>query len=159
MDDKGWQPISVWCAENLPTRSDPLRAGEPVGPWRLEAMFGAKRKDREIEVRAREKMLADPKLLPAGEWFRYLVQEGEERLVHVETGTVLYGAEVRTMKRIEVPAPSTPPDEQHGPRGFGRFDELLAAELIKRVDAGEFVSDYDAALQNAERIKGHGGQE
>ena len=41
-----------------------------------------------------------------------------------------------------------------GPRGYRRFDEPLALELIERVDKGEYSSDWRAALENESRAKG-----
>jgi hypothetical protein len=97
----GWLPLREFMREHpelLSTRGSPLRVGQPIGPWRLETMFGSLRGPQAaIELRARPDLLSDHDPLPSHEWYAFELQETPSgwNLRHTPTGRLLFDVQVR----------------------------------------------------------------
>jgi hypothetical protein len=107
----GWLPLREFMREHqelLPTRGSPLRVGQPIGPWRLETMFGSLRGPQAaIEVRVRPDLLSDHDPLPSHEWYAFELQETPSgwNLRHTPTGRLLFDVQVRlSVKTAETAA-------------------------------------------------------
>ena len=145
-----WQPLSAFLAGHLP-RNAPLRVGEPIGPHRLDFLFGELRRKELIEVRGRPGPLAQKVPVPPAEFYGWVLHEDAERIEHVHSGETLYDVEVRLM---EAPAPLTLPT---GRRGYREEDEALLDEMAKMIELGTARNAKHAAEQMGELGKIAGG--
>src|SRR5215472_5621566 len=138
---RDWQPLSAFLAGHLP-RTAPLCVGEPIGPHRLDFMFGELRRKELIEVRGLPGPLAKKKVsVPPAEFNGWVLREDAERIEHVHSGVTLYDVEVRL---IEAPAPLTLPT---GRRGYREEDESLLDEMAKMIESGTARNANHAAEQ------------
>jgi hypothetical protein len=92
-----WRPLSEFVREHLPARGAPLRAGEPIGPYRLDFMFAKLRMEGRIEVRGRRDPVGKLVHLPRAEYASYIIHEATNRLEHVHSGLTLYDVQVRVV--------------------------------------------------------------
>jgi len=145
-----WQPLSAFLAGHLP-RTAPLRVGEPIGPHRLDFMFGELRRNELIEVRGRPGPLAKKVPVPPAEFYGWVLHEDAERIEHVHSGETLYDVEVRSM---EGPAPLTLPA---GRRGYREADEPLLDEMAKMIESRTARNATHAAEQIGKQGKIAGG--
>jgi hypothetical protein len=103
-----WEPLEAFLRRR--EFYGPMRAGDPIGQYRLEAFFARAREQRTITVRGRPgKYAGEPQLLPDGEFHGYVIERPAHgatlaRLFHAASGVRWYGVEVLEVQETE-PAP------------------------------------------------------
>jgi hypothetical protein len=119
-----------------------MRAGDPIGPHRLDNLLGRLREQGRIEVRGYlGPMDKEPTTIPPIEWFGWVIVEGD-RLTHVHSGKTLYGVEWRFTdcgrggaaaghEHVQAPPPSL------ADKSPAELEAILANEQQRRRQAGE----------------------
>lgn len=149
----GWVPLSEFLAANLPSRSAPLRVGEPIGAYRLENLLGRLRQQGRVELRGRPGVAhAEHVAIPPGEWSGYVVAKGRDRLRHVRTRVTYYSCEARLVRAGALAGRSRG-------RNYKALDESLVDEAIALIQSGKARGRVDAARQLAPRAVGSGTEE
>jgi hypothetical protein len=119
-----------------------MRAGEPIGPHRLDILLGGLREQGRIEVRGYlGPMDKEPTTIPPIEWFGWVIVEGD-RLTHVHSGKTLYGVEWRfidcgrTGAAVGYEHVQAPPPSLAG-KSPAELEAILADEQQRRRQTGE----------------------
>jgi hypothetical protein len=118
-ETREWEPLESYLGRTGLSRYEPMRAGDPCGPDRLDMVFATEGEQHAIRVRGYpEKIVGAPQLIPPVEFYGYLVDERSGRLIHVASGVTWYGVEVAAPAGAVPdegrpnPAPAAPPSRR-----------------------------------------------
>jgi hypothetical protein len=141
-----WETLSAYLrrvqlsrgASPAPTAAGVMRCGEPVGPYRLDNIVAERRRTGALQLRGYPKEhIGEPSMIPPGEWFRYVLHEAEDCVVHVDTGVKWYAVEVcvgaapQPSRKVRKAVPDkTPLRRKHG-RGNTPYDDTEAKALAQ----------------------------